>query len=277
MRNRRHHIKNKVLKFKNKKSIFKKPIFWIVVLFVIIVFLFLYLFLFFSEIYVNSVIIEGNNTVQSKDIENMAWDYVNKNISKSIFLVRPKIISKDVLDKFPQIESAKVSIKFPETINIQIKERTIFAVFCPDSVEGLLWQNHRDQNNKKCFYMDENGVIFEMLEQIPENTSILRQITEEKEVFIGQRVIEKNVVDVISKIKKNLKNNFQIGLKTASISTPRLNIETSENWQIYFNLDSETDLQIEKMNLLLKSEIPIIVRKSLQYMDLRFRDRAYYK
>ena len=61
------------------------------------------------------------------------------------------------------------------------------------------------------------------------------------------------------------------------ISTPfRLNIETSENWEIYFNLDSETDLQIAKMNLLLKDEIPVSVRKTLQYINLRF-NRAYYK
>ena len=265
MKHRRHHIKSKVHSLKEKKSIFKRPIFWIVVLFLIIIFLFLYLFLFFSKIQITSVIISGNSSVQSRDIENIVWNNINKNISKSIFLTRPKIITENILNVFPEIESAKVSVKFPETINLEIKERVPFAVFC-------------QTNNEKCFNIDENGIIFNILDKIPYNFSVIRQLTEDKEFFGGEKVIEKNVVDIIYKIIKNLKDNFQIDVKTAMISTPlRLNIETSENWQIYFNLDSETDLQIAKMNLLLKNEISSSSRKTLQYIDLRFKDRAYYK
>jgi len=265
MKNRRYHIKNKVRRLKTKKSIFKKPIFWIVVLSLIIIFLFLYFFVFFSKIQIISIIVTGNNNVQSKALESIVWNNVNKNVSKSIFLIRPEIISKDILNKFPQIESIKISRKFPQTINLQVKERTPFAVFC-------------QADNKKCFYIDENGIIFKILEQIPENTSVIRQLIEDREVFVGEKVVEKNIIDIISKIKRNLKDNFQIDVKEAIVSTPfRLNIETSENWQIYFNIDSETDLQITKMDLLLKNEISASVRKNLQYIDLRFKDRAYYK
>ncbi len=103
MKNRRHHVKNKVRHLKTKKPIFKKSIFWIVVLSLIIIFLFLYLFIFFSKIQVNSIIVSGNNSVQSKALENIAWNNVNKKIialgnwnliSKSIFLTEHKIISK---------------------------------------------------------------------------------------------------------------------------------------------------------------------------------------
>ena len=265
MKHRRHHVKNKVHRLKTRKSIFKRPVFWIVVLSLIIIFSFFYLFVFFSKFQVNSVIVSGNNNVQSKALESIVWNNINKNISRSIFLTGPKIISEDILNKFPQIESAKVSKKFPRTITLQVKERTTFAVFC-------------QADDKKCFYIDANGIIFKLLEKIPENISIIRQFTEDKEVFTGERVVEKNIIDIISNIKRNLKDNFQIDVKSAMISTPfRLNIETSENWQIYFNLDSETDLQIAKMNLLLKDEIPASARKTLQYIDLRFKARAYYK
>lgn len=265
MKNRKHHIKNKVRLLKTKKPIFKKPIFWVIILSLIIIFLFLYLFLFFSKIQVNSIITKGNNNIQSEVIESIAWNNIDKNISNSIFLVKPKTISENILNKFPQIESVKVSIKFPQIIILEVKERIIFAAFC-------------QTDDKKCFYIDENGIIFKVLEQIPENIFVIRQLIENKEVFVSQKVVEKNIMDIISKIRKNLKDNFQIDVKTAIISTPvRLNIETSENWQIYFNLDSETDLQIAKMNLLLKNEIPASARKNLQYMDLRFKDRAYYK
>lgn len=274
MKHRRHYVKNKVHRLKNKKPFLKRPVFWIVILFIIIILSFFYLFVFFSKFQVNSVIVSGNNSVQGEALQSIAWNNINKKIivlgdwniiSRSIFLTGPKIISKDILNEFPQIESAKVLKKFPQTIILQIKERAPFAVFC-------------QTDDKKCFYIDENGIIFKILEQIPENISIIRQLIEDKEVFTGEKVVEKNIIDIISKIKTNLKDNFQIDIKSAMISTPfRLNIETSENWQIYFNLDSETDLQIAKMNLLLKDEIPANVRKTLQYIDLRFKSRAYYK
>lgn len=265
MKHRKRHIKNKVHSLKKKKLILKRPIFWIIILFLIITFSLVYIFIFFSKFQVNSIIILGNNNVQSEVLQNIAWDNINKNISKSIFLAGPKTISEDILKKFNQIETVKSAKKFPQTIIVEIKERVIFAVFC-------------QTDDKKCFYIDGNGIIFKALDQIPENITTIKQLTEYKEVYSGQKVIEKNIMDMISEIKKNLKDNFQVDINSVIISTPsRLDIKTSEGWQIYFNLDPEFDLQIAKMNALLKDEISIDVRKTLQYIDLRFKDRAYYK
>ncbi|MDO8486280.1 MAG: FtsQ-type POTRA domain-containing protein [Candidatus Staskawiczbacteria bacterium] len=274
MVSKKHHVKNKIKRLKNKKPVFKRFTFWVIILFFIIVFSFLYVFLFFSKIQVSAVVITGNNIVQSKDIEDIAWNNINKKIitlgnwsliSKSIFLTGPKIINENILNKFPEVKNVKVLKKFPDTINLQIEERVPFAVFC-------------QTDDKNCFYIDKNGVIFEILEQIPQDFTIIRQLIEDKNVFTGEKVVGENTMDIIDKIKKNLNDNFQINVKEAMITTPlRLDIETSENWQIYFNLDSETNLQITKMNLLLKNEIPANARKSLQYIDLRFKDRAYCK
>jgi len=265
MKHRRHHIKNKVRCLKPQKSIFKRPIFWGILFFLAVILFFAYFFLFFPKIQINNIIVDGNNSVQKEEIESIVWNNINKNISKSFFLTGSHTITNEILNKFPQIESVKVIKKFPRTINISIKERVIFAVFCQE----------QDEN---CFYIDENGVIFEALEQVPKNLSIIRQLIGDGEVFTGKKVIERNIINTISKVKDNLKDNFQIDIKSAIISTPfRLNIKTSENWQIYFNLDPNLDLQIAKMNALLKDEISIDIRKTLQYIDLRFKDRAYYK
>jgi len=265
MKIRKRHIKNKVHSLKKKKLFFKRPIFWIITLFFITIFSLVYLFVFFSKFHVNSIVVLGNNDIQSESLQNIAWNNINKNISKSIFLTGPNIISEDILNKFPQIETVKTSKKFPQTIIIEIKERATFAIFC-------------QADDKNCFYIDGNGIIFKTLEQIPENITVIRQSTEYKKIFSGQKVIEKNIMDIISDIKTNLKDNFQIDISSVMIPTPlRLDIKTSEGWQIYFNLEPEPDLQIAKMNALLKDEISIDIRKTLQYIDLRFKDRAYYK
>ena len=84
----------------------------------------------------------------------------------------------------------------------------------------------------------------------------------------------------IYKIQKDLKDNFQINLTEALITSPiRLNVTTGEGWQIYFNLQGNPDInsQITKLNLLLNGDITPTIRKTLQYIDLRFQDRAFYK
>jgi len=128
--------------------------------------------------------------------------------------------------------------------------------------------------------IDNNGIIFEPVAVISEDAIIVRQTMESNQVFTGQEVIARNIISTISLIKQTLKDNFQIDLKEAMVTSPlRLDVKTGENWQIYFNLDPGSDInsQLIKLNLLLAEEILPEARKSLQYIDLRFEDRAYYK
>ncbi len=265
MKNRRYYIKSKVHQAKNKESIFKKPILWVVVLILLIVSSLFYFFVFSSEFQVTFITIFGNNNVQNEDIERAIWNVIDKNISRSIFLVKTDEINKNILDKFPQIERAKVFKKLPSTIVLELTERIPFAAFCR-------------ADDKECFNIDKNGVIFEVSQEISENIFLIREITQGQKISLGQKVIEEKVIETIDKIKKTLKDNFQINVISVTISSPfRLDIQTSENWQGFFSLDSDIDFQIAKVNLLLKNEIPLETRKTLQYIDLRFKDKAYYK
>ena len=167
---------------------------------------------------------------------------------------------------FPVVEDVKTNKNYPDSISVQIKERKPFAVFV-------------SQNNKDYFYIDESGVVFEKLQGFEQNMTAIRQLINSADAIIGKEAVEKNIMKAISSIKKSLNDKFQIDIREAFISNPlRLDIKTGENWQIYFNLgpEADIDLQITKLNLLLTGEISQEARKNLEYIDLRF-DRAYYK
>ena len=154
----------------------------------------------------------------------------------------------------------------PQTIVLGITERKPIGVFC--SSESL---------DSGCFLVDNNGIVFEPLTILPQDVTIVRQAINDKQVFTGENVVAQNMMDAIYKIQKSLKDNFQINLLEALISTPvRLDIKTGENWQIYFDLDARAniDSQIEKLNLLLNSDHLATSRKNLKYIDLRPKDRA---
>ena len=101
---------------------------------------------------------------------------------------------------------------------------------------------------------------------------------EPKEIILGEQALEVDIINHILKITKDLKEKFQIIVKSADIlSGSRLNINTNEEWKIYFNLSGDMNLQITKLNLLLEKEITQESREGLEYIDLRFAERVYYK
>ncbi|MCX6723024.1 MAG: FtsQ-type POTRA domain-containing protein [Candidatus Staskawiczbacteria bacterium] len=264
---RKKHVKGKIHNIKPKKSILKNKWFWFIILFLLIIFSAFYFILFYPGFQVNNIIIYGNQKVSGDDIKNLVSNDINNNIlyvanSKSIFLINNDKINKEILNKFSIIEKLVIKRNFPQTLSLNITERKPVGIYC--------------QTDSSCFSIDENGIIFEPASINLDSFSI-RQILENNQVFTGEQVVNENVINAISKIQKMLKDNFKIDLKTALIaSSLRLNIMTNTNWQIYFDLspDSNINSQIIKLNLLLKSGISQENIKNLRYIDLRPKDRA---
>jgi len=273
LKRRRHQIRP-------KGSIIKKPLFWFSFLFLIVVSVALYFLIFFGEIQITDIKIFGNEKVSVDELKSVVSDKINQKIlwknSRSIFLARKSEIIKEVLNRFPEISEVKIEKDFPKTLILEIKEREPFAIFCSLDTE----------DSEKCFFLDKKGIIFENI--VPDSFSsrgqnflekklIIRFSESKKEFSLGQEVVEKELLDLILQIQGNLRDSLQIDIQEAVVSLPkRLDIKTSENWQIYFNLESDINLQITKLNLLLKEEITPEKRESLEYIDVRF-SRAYYK
>ncbi len=254
MNYRSKHIKPKIRALKRKK-IAKWP--WVLAFILIISLgaIAAYFALFYPKFRVSSIEVSGNQKVKEDDIKN----FVKANTSDRILIFDKNKLEKNILNNFPGIKSVVIQKKYPNTVALKIEEREPSAVFC----------------ELKCFSMDGEGTIFEELKDTPKEMLIVRQELNDKEIYLGEKVIEKNILDEISSVQKNLKDN-QIDIKEVFVSNPLI-FTTSENWKIYFDPTSDINSQIAKMNLLLKSEITPNERKNLQYLYLQYQDRAYYK
>lgn len=271
---RRKHIKTKIHKLKKPKNkIIKRRVFLAAVLLLSAVLIVFYFLIFSSRFQIKEIEISGNQKIQSGDLQSFIFSRlarvfiavpVLKIESRSVFLIDYKKLKTDVLSNFPAIEEAKISRKSFTELTAEIREREPVGIFCISPSE--------------CFSIDKNGVIFEQLSNIAGGMILIKNPQDAKEAVAGDKVIAENVIKAILNIEKNLKNNFKINIEEALVSNPlRIDIKTAEKWQIYFNLESDMDLQIAKMNLLLSNEISPDSRKNLKYIDLRFKDKAYYK
>jgi len=268
---RKRHIKSKIHKTRPRKSIFKRIWFWIIILSLIFVFATFYLFIFYSGIQVKNIIISGNQKADIQNIQSLVSENINIRLlkigsfsinSKSIFLINTGSLDKKILNNFPIIESVQTQRKFFQTIEVQIKERVPVAVFCPQS--------------ENCYSIDAKGIIFEPLSENPQGTIIVFGFAH-KQFFAGEQAVSQNTMNLFLKAEKNLKDNFQIDIKKAVITSPaRMNITTSEGWQAYFDLDlqSNADSQIAKLNLTLNQGVTADERKNLRYINLIPKDKA---
>ena len=268
---RKHHIKHKIHSIRPKKSIFKMLWFWILVLIIILLADVSYLILFYSGLQIKNIEVSGNSKISSDNLKSIIALNTDKKLlgffeTKSIFLANKDNISKEITKDFPIISKVSIMKKFPQTITVVVEERKPIGVYC--------------DKNEKCFLIDQSGVIFEKAETIPQDMVIVRQATESNNFSTGEDAVNQNITTAITKIQKDLKDKYQISLTDALVTSPlRLDTTTNEGWKIYFATDPDSDisLQLTKLNLLLNGEITTEIRKKLEYIDLRFKDRAYYK
>ncbi len=261
---RRKHINPKIRSLRPRKRFWKRPLFWIV-LGIFLIATLAYFVLFYKTFQVKNIEISGNEKIKSEEIQNIVSTKLGRKIlftsSKSIFIVDTNNAVKSLLRDFPEIETVDIQKKFPDSMTVTVKERQPIAVFC--------------QTADNCFFIDRNGVVFEKT-NTGANMMIITEEQTDGNVFAGENIVDKNIMDGIAKIQKNLKNNFQIDIQKTLVSN-LLIFTTSENWKIYFDPTIDIDPQIIKMNALLKDQITPEVRKNLQYIYLQYKDRAYYK
>lgn len=268
MKHRHKHIKSKLRNLRPKKWFFKQPMFWICFLMLLLASGAFYLFFFFPKFQVQAIIISGNTNIPTREIEILALKEVDKTFLgvgyKNIFAVDATALKKHILTGFAGIEDVVIKKQWFENILVQIIERKPFAVFCPG------------KNNEQCFVIDRHGVIYETAQPVAEDSFIVRQYVDETKLTTGQALVDLRHMEAIIKIKDSLEHNFQINVKEVLSSNPLI-MTTSEGWQIHLDPALDIDMQVSKLNLLLKNEIAPEVRKNLQYIYLQYKDRAYYK
>lgn len=269
---RRKHIKPQIRKLKPKRRLVTRPVFWILLCLAIVICAGFYFFLFFPGLQISNIEVSGNQNIKTEDIKNAVLQNIDRKIlptgflnisSKSFFIVNTKAAIDDILKNHPLIEKIDLQKKFPRTIVVKIKERQPFAALCPKDSET------------DCYLIDESGVIFDRVHYA---TGFIVRRNDMLAQNIGDAAVGKNVLVIILKFQKELINNFQVEISEAFLTDDqKLDLKTSEGWHIYFNSESGSDIQLLKLDALLKDKFTADQRQKLSYIDLRFKDRAYYK
>jgi hypothetical protein len=230
-----------------------------------------------DSVVVSQINISENEFINDQDVLEKASQIISGRhlflFSKSNFLLIPQSKIEDyILDTFPSAKDVDIKVKFNE-MEIVINEHQAVAKWC-----GIDFNDPSD-----CYLLNDWALIFAKENIIEEKEVIefygLTDATTSEEIeLVGQRHIEQGVYDRILVFLNNL-NQLEINpifvdttdKETFAVYTergPYLLIEKNDDPNEVLN-NLKTVIETEELN---DAQF-----KNLEYIDLRFGNKVYYK
>lgn len=236
--------------------------FWLGILTLIVVCSLVYA-LFFSPLFeLREIRVAGVKTLSKDELkQKVVFGSIPFETASNILLFKGEETAKGIRQEFPKVASVKVQRVSLHAVEIVVSERSEVLVWCGD----------------RCFATDNMGVAFEEVEG-PGALTLYGEAAELRDsVLAPERVV------LILAVKDSLENLS--GMKEANITIPSLKIVseqtvqamTSEAWEVYVSTSEDIAWQVSKFEAVFDRELTEDRRARLEYVDVRFGDRAYLK
>lgn len=264
------------LKKKKQKILFKK-IFFLVFL-IILILIGLSFLSKWQRLNINNIQISGNKVIETKMIEDLVKEKITGNylwiFPKTNFLFYPKReIKTELANKFKRLKDISLNIQNLQTLNVSLDERTALYTYCGLAPAEL------DDKNQKCYFMDENGYIFDEAPYFSGEVylkfygiadSYFFQPNFTKLISFKETLEKIGIKPVVFFVEDT--GDIKVFLSSATSQLgPFINLKANANFdEIVGNLQSV--LTTEPLQTEFKTKY-----SSLLYIDLRFGNKVYYK
>jgi len=234
-------------------------------------------FIFYSPYFsIKNINIAGLERINYEEIRGVIQDqmfgsrfFIFK--QNNIFVFDENAASKNINEKYA-LKAFKIDKRLPETLIFSVEERS----------PALIWKT-----SLKYYIVDWDGTIIR--EITPEEVSGYQEnqpgakmalVFDDSNAQVGfkDKILSSETVLAISNLETSIPtagltiSNF----KVADKNDPVIKCLTGEGFEVYFSAVGDLNAQLEKLKTFLKEKKPED-RKALQYVDLRFADRIYYK
>ncbi|MDB5238162.1 MAG: hypothetical protein JWM46_432 [Candidatus Kaiserbacteria bacterium] len=227
---------------------------------------------------VREITIEGANQLDPQLIRSYTESVIDDGsfhfLSRSnIFLYPKAIVEKGIVDSFPRVRAASVARNglLGQTLTVTVDERAPFA----------LWCRALDQND--CFAMDDQGFIFT---EAASSTDSVR--FEQPYIFSGGVAS-----DTVSVIGRTFAPGHVPGIlallrllgQSADLTPMSVTVSDDQDFFVTFaqgfilkaSYGESPSTLSRNIHLVLGSDALVGKESQLEYVDLRFGNRVYYK
>lgn len=193
------------------------------------------------------------------------WGFIPRS---NFFAVSGKAIEYLLRQRFPSIEQVDVGRRFPDRLVIEIKERTLWGVYC----------SRGDSNEPpgSCAYLDTSGTAYAELSQF--QGWLLPVVFGSGSVALGTAPIPPATLAFFGQARAALAavggDLLAMRLSTSTPADARL--ELAEGWELWVNTGRPTSEWSSALETVLEQEIGAR-RPLLEYVDLRLGNKVFYK
>lgn len=249
-----------------KESIWRNRSFPLAVIFGIIIFAGFYFLAFSPYFQIKEVRVEGAQKMSGDMLRDFVSEALVSKIlfwpTKSIFAVNVAEIEKTGLAQFPPIYRLTIKRKLPNELLVKVVERTSVGQLCASG---------------KCYMIDSTAVIFEQETETNPNTGLVIKLDDNSALTPGKPALTEAQMANILALYKSASEKYGIALKEIAVADKKLTAKTSEGWEIYFDANGNIAQQISNFEALVDKILWPRKRVGLEYIDLRFGDKVYYK
>lgn len=218
---------------------------------------------------VSSIDVEGAQVVQPELIRSYAETVLDDGsfhwLSRSNIFLYPRVeIEKAIPENFPRIESAHISREsfLATVVKITVKERTMYGIWCDEE--------------KRCYEMDETGFIFS---ETPYTTSTRYVFTggiPTSSDPIGQSFIKAHLPGLLSLLRLLGQAGYE-PRGAAVVSSQDFHVSLASGFMLKVSFGGDANALARNLELVLSSDTLKDKKDQIEYIDLRFGNRVYYK
>jgi hypothetical protein len=219
---------------------------------------------------VQSVAIQGNAAITTDSLETVVRNMLNgksKMIlsNDNMFFLSTEGLEQAIQQAFPRIANIHVERSFPHGITITMEERHEWGIWCP----GIALPTAAT-----CYHINEESILLDPVDTLGEDV-----------IFVDRRSNLPKAGDqmlpdgVFTMMKTMLVGLDGLAIKVQQIMLGdeggHISIETQEGWKILVDDRTNAHSALENLGLLLEKELKN--RADLEYVNLQFKDKVFYK
>jgi cell division septal protein FtsQ len=283
---------NRPVRFNNplkiKKGLAKFKLFKLLNLILFVGILSCLYFFIFSDFYqINSIEVSGNQIISTEDILDITYNYFGgKRLlilnNGNIFVFSKKELTKRINDVV-LLQNITIDKILPNTIKINIKEKNAALKWITNDQqylidnEGLVIKRYYNLVTPQVFKLTNDEPVIKS--DADDGFIVLSNLANEK-VNLGDKVLNPDDIKFIFDLLNELPKYNYLAVKSYYVPNnfPRfLIVETTDNWQIFFNLVDSLSSQLNRLDILAQDKIKKENLPNLEYIDLRYGESLYYK
>jgi cell division septal protein FtsQ len=231
---------------------------------------------------ISSISVAGTDSVPANLVRDYAQSILDDGsyhfLSRDDMFVYPRaVLERAIVGFFPRISSASVSRDslFSNALTITVRERQQFALWCTDDTHAY------------CYAMDGGGFIFAQAPAV--SASSTTQYIFEGGIAtstsstgsgqaspIGQSFVPAHLPGIVALLTELGQSGF--APQGASINSDQdFSVALSGGFMLKASFGEDADTLAKNLQLVLSSDPLQGKEDQLEYIDLRFGDRVYYK